>query len=78
MLKRLTWWIVGATMGSAGSAYFQRRFKRVLKKKVSAITPTTLVTSVRGAVTTAVSEGRKASHSWEQDLRRRFNEPLDS
>ena len=68
MLKRVTWWMAGAVMGSAGSAWVQRRVKRAVRHKVAGIGPTAVVDLVKKAV----NEGRDAARTKEQELKARI------
>jgi hypothetical protein len=73
MFKRVTWWIVGAVMGGAGSTWAQRRVKKVVRSKVGAVSPAAVVDVARGKVSSAVREGREAAKAKERDLKSRIS-----
>ena len=73
MFKRITWWIVGAAMGGAGSAWAQYRVKKAVRRRIDAITPTSLVDAARTRVRGAIADGRDAARSKERELKGRIS-----
>jgi hypothetical protein len=83
VFKRVTWWIVGATMGAAGSKWAERKVKRKVSQTVARYTPPAVADRVKtntkqrtltvvGGVKNAVETGRDAAGEREDELRARY------
>jgi hypothetical protein len=83
MFKRVTWWIVGATMGAAGSKWAERKVKRKVSQTVARYTPPAVADRVKtntkhrtltvvDGVKNAVDTGRRAADEREEELRARY------
>jgi hypothetical protein len=73
VFKRITWWIVGAAMGSAGSAYAQRRVKKAVRNKAAALAPSAVIDAARNKLKSAVADGKNAARAKERDLKGRIS-----
>ena len=69
MIKRMTWFVGGAVAGVAGVGVAKRK----MKQAATHLTPKHVVHGVTGRVRDAFSEGRRAMHAKEIELRARLD-----
>ncbi len=69
MIKRMTWFVGGAVAGVAGVGVAKRK----MKQAATHLTPKHVVHGVTARVRDAFSEGRRAMHAKEIELRARID-----